>query len=224
VFDARRARRQAIRALIDTNVLVQSHWLNPIVLAAREGHLQPLWSPLIIAEANRYLTWRWIKRNRGLLSNEMWEACSRDAKTWFSHVTRAFEVVEDRPPHAALWIAEPPDPHDIPLWTAAVNGRAHLIATENLKDGPPPNAQGIQEHAGILLLPPDGLLFLVSQWADFVEKQNLPTLAEAESTEAPTGPLSAAISHDASVEVPPAFREPIRRALAKLAEQQEQQG
>ena len=52
-------------------------------------------------------------------------------------MTRIFRVVEDSPPHEALWAPVPSDEDDLPIWTTAVRAGAHVVVTENLKDGPP---------------------------------------------------------------------------------------
>jgi len=173
------SRTRPLRALIDTNVLVQRRWLAPTIAAARDGLVQPLWSPLIIAEANRYLTWRWLQRHRGVLDAHHWNACSADAKKWFSITSAAFRVVEDCPPHERLWTPEPPDAWDIPLWTAAVRGDADVVVTENLQDGPPPDVHGLRSHAGVLLLDPDAFFQVLERWTDLLEGSMLPALPES---------------------------------------------
>jgi len=49
--------RPAIRAVIDTNVLVPPRLRRDLQNAAEEGMFTALWSPWIIAELNRVLPW-----------------------------------------------------------------------------------------------------------------------------------------------------------------------
>ena len=50
--------RPAIRAVLDTNVLVPPGLRRDLQNAAQEGAFEALWSPWIIAELNRVLTWK----------------------------------------------------------------------------------------------------------------------------------------------------------------------
>jgi hypothetical protein len=50
-------------------------WLSPITERAAEGYVRPIWSPSILAESNRVLTWLWIKRNGGQLTDAAWHRC-----------------------------------------------------------------------------------------------------------------------------------------------------
>src|SRR5690242_20982237 len=49
------------RAVIDTSALVPPSLRREIQQAAQYPYFTALWSPWIIAELNRVLTWRWIK-------------------------------------------------------------------------------------------------------------------------------------------------------------------
>lgn len=52
-----------VREVMDSCVFPRTkQWLIPLTDLAAGGFLLPMWSPLIIAESNRVLTWLWIKR------------------------------------------------------------------------------------------------------------------------------------------------------------------
>ncbi len=189
-----------VRAVIDACVFPQTkNWLAPLLGAAREGYVELVWSPLIIAEANRVLTWLWLKRNGGDFSERSWQRCSVDAKRMFARLTPYFHVADDFPPGPDLW-ENPLDAWDIPIWTAAKQCDARFIVTANLADGPPKNAAGIQAYDGILLLDPDSFLQLLEFFADTDLLAALPdeeTLAETSEGVTPTS-SSGSITTDPS--------------------------
>ena len=110
-------------AIIDANAFPRADWIKPILRAAQDGSLIAVWSPLIISEVNRLLTWLWIKRHGGDLSESARRRCSADFKRRYAHVAVHFHVVDDRPPLAQMWADDPPDPWDQPIWTAAVRAK-----------------------------------------------------------------------------------------------------
>jgi hypothetical protein len=75
-------------------------------------------------------------------------------------------IVEDAPPDETMWTEHAPDEWDIPLWNAAVRGRADFIVTENLRDCPPPGDDGIRRHQGIVFIHPTNFLSLLNDAAD----------------------------------------------------------
>jgi len=154
--------------VIDSCVLIEQHrWLDPIVLSAQAGYVVPIWSPCIIAEANRVLTWLWIRRQPpGLSTTAAKRTLSEDAHRWFSRVSPVFESVDDRPPFEPMWTPDPKDPYDAPVWTAAVRGKAHFVVTANLEDGPPPDENAVQRYGGILYIHLDRFLPLLNCWAN----------------------------------------------------------
>lgn len=122
------------------------------------------WSPYIVAEASRLLMWLWLRRyGRGLTGADR-RAHSDIARRWFIFVTAVFRVVEDAPPYEPLWTETPRDPHDRPIWTAAVRARAHMVVTENLRDGPPPGADGFRSWDNVLYVAPDDFVALLDWW------------------------------------------------------------
>ena len=167
-----------LRVVIDACVFPQTkRWLVPLIDASKTGYIILIWSPLIIAESNRVLTWLWLKRHGREFSNSTWRQCSTDFKRMFGRLTSVFHVIEDSPPLAEAWI-EPSDVWDIPIWTAAKRGSADFIVTENLSDGPPRNEEGFREYDGIVFSHPDEFLGLLTVVADYLEAQDLVQSAE----------------------------------------------
>ena len=130
--------RRPLVGVVDTSVLVSRRDIEPIAEAARDGYVIPVWSPCIISEAVRVLTWRWLRsrlheprtpRDDTLLTRQLEAACSRDAKVWFGIMTEIFRVVVDRPPDELAWSPEVRDPWDLPIWNAAVRSRADFVVT-----------------------------------------------------------------------------------------------
>src|SRR5688572_14049891 len=97
-------------AVVDANVFPHRDWMNSVIQAVNDGALIAVWSPLIISELNRLLTWLWIRRHGDDLSESARRQCSADFKRWFASVAIHFEVIDDRPPLATMWTDVPPDP------------------------------------------------------------------------------------------------------------------
>lgn len=131
--------------------------MEALIDAANDGQIVLVWSPCIIAEAVRYLTWRCLHGTHPS-PDAAWRACSRLARRWFDIMTAVFHVVDDRPPSEEPWPGGPRDERDVPIWNAAMRAGADFVVTENLRDGPPPNEQGIQEHRGIRYIHPDDFI------------------------------------------------------------------
>lgn len=172
------------RVVVDACVFPRTRgWIGPILDAAKAGYIIPYWSPLIIAESNRVLTWLWLKRRGGDFSEPSWERCSVDFKRMFARLTEVFRVVEDCPTASPPW-DEPSDPWDIPIWTAAKRCEAHFIITANLTDGPPPNAEGDQKFEDITFIHPDQFLRGIEAFSDLLETVGLqegqPNVADVE--------------------------------------------
>jgi predicted nucleic acid-binding protein len=205
------------RAVIDTCVFGRlSQWIAPLVLAARQGDVELVWSPTIIAEVHRLLTWMWLRRHGGDLSERAWQACSADAKGFLRWVRESFRVVEDRPPDEILWTEQPRDEWDIPLWNTAVRSQARFVVTENLKDGPPVDARGVRQYQGVIWIHPGEFLTLLQEGLE-----RGATDASAEVEEAPPigGPFSqralveAEIVEETTLELPPHVMRQIEEAL-----------
>jgi hypothetical protein len=164
-----------LRAVIDTCVFGRlNQWINPLIKASIHGDVELIWSPMIIAETHRLLTWAWLRRHGGDFSRQSWIACSAQAKAFWRWARPAFRVVDDGPPDEPSWTDRPRDEWDIPLWNAAVRSGAAFVVTENLRDGPPRDAEGIRRHAGIVFIHPDDFLALV---ASAVDRRTLPDLS-----------------------------------------------
>ena len=86
-----------IRAVLDTSALVpaqQRHHLQQLAMS-EVGLYTGIWSPWIIAELNRVLTWRWIKdpppgRVRNDLSDANERRCAQAAKSMMEVLLATF--------------------------------------------------------------------------------------------------------------------------------------
>lgn len=106
-----------------------------------------LWSPWIIAELHRVLTWRWIERTSGDLSLANQRACSRAAKSMMRLLLATFELVDSRPPDPVAW-KELADEDDLPIWATAVKGGAtHVVSND--RHHYPPEADGRHVYGGV---------------------------------------------------------------------------
>jgi hypothetical protein len=200
-----------------------SHHLNVILGAAIDGYLTPVWSPCILAEANRVLTWMWLRKQlkarratdkmiaiTGMLESE----CSAKAKAWFGVTTNVFRVVDDRPPHEKLWSDEPRDPGDVPIWNAAVRSHAHFVVTSNLIDGPPIDETGRRTYNGVTFVSPDEFAVILGWWASICTTGEQPTADEP----LPAGRTARAprrTDTSAPLDIPPAFRSFLDELMAR---------
>lgn len=169
-----------VRGVVDINAFARGTVMPRLTAAAKNYHLELIWSPYIIAEASRLFTWLWLGRHGPDLSNAAKRAHSAAARRWFETMTTVFRVVDDRPPQEPLWTETPRDPHDRPIWTAAVRARAHVVITDNLRDGPPPDHQGLRRWDGILYATPDHVVKALDWWEGVA--------AEEAAYDAPTTP------------------------------------
>lgn len=198
-----------LRAVIDANVFGRtSTWLRDIVDAAHSGFITPIWSPSIVAEASRLLTWLWLRRHSAPLTDASWRDYSVIAHRWFGHMTAVFEVVEDRPPHEALWAEAPRDLEDVAVWNAAIRSGAEFVVTANLRHGPPENEIGLRMYRGITYLHPEAFLEVVLIWTDIAATQQVPAQEPGGAESGSGEPLA---------DVPA----PFRKLLADLLERPE---
>ena len=179
-------------AVIDANVFGRSAWIRPIVRAAEDGILIAVWSPLIISEVNRLLTWLWIRRHDNDTSESARRQCSANFKVWYANVAVHFQVVEDRPPLAEMWTDTPPDLWDAPIWTAAVRAldlydrSGVIVVTDNLKDGPPPDEHGLRQYNHVAFIHPVDLVQMVARWQN-ISLTGMPAPADELHPEARSG-------------------------------------
>lgn len=147
------------RAVLDTNVLVPSGLCRDLQNAAQEGMFIALWSPWIIAELNRVLTWKWLERTAQPastrtdaisygLSGANWSRCTAAAAAMMEILVSTFEVVAPRPPYPEAWEGLT-DPWDVPIWAAAVDGGAHFVVSDNKRDYPSRQEDGRHIHRGV---------------------------------------------------------------------------
>jgi len=200
------------RAVVDSCVFGHlSQWISPLIDAARNGDVELIWSPTIIAETHRLLTWRWLQRHGGDLAPQSWRACSEDAKRFLQWVRVAFRIVDDRPPDEPFWTDRPRDEWDIPLWNAAIRSGADFIVTENLRDGPPPDAEGLRRHRGIVFVHPSEFLTLLEERVVHPSLPEPPQIDELPAR--PTQP-DHPLADTSPTEIPPSMQPDIEAILA----------
>jgi predicted nucleic acid-binding protein len=137
----------APRAVLDTSVLVPAGLRRDLHEAARRQAFIAIWSPWIIGELYRVLTWRWLARTPDFsLANEA--ACSRSAKTMMALLIATFEIVAPVPPYPAAWPSLT-DGDDHPIWAAALLSRAQYVVSENIRHFPPIGQNGRHSYQGV---------------------------------------------------------------------------
>jgi len=128
-----------IRAVCDTNVLVPYAYRRHLLEAAAFGLFCPLWSPWIIGELYRVLTWKWAQKY-GTSETER-RRCSVAANAMMTLVLPNWEPVDIAPPWPAVWPTLN-DPYDVPIWATALKGHARYVVSENTLDFPSADASG----------------------------------------------------------------------------------
>jgi hypothetical protein len=150
-----------IRAILDTSSLYTDRTRRQLQEVASTGLYTGIWSPWIIAELNRVLTWRWIRtRMPGDLSTAAERACAEAANSMMTALLSTFEVVAPRQPYPPTW-ATMSDPNDYPIWAAAVAGQAEYVVSENTRHYPPRGRDGRHTFDGITYLPAETFLTLL---------------------------------------------------------------
>ncbi len=137
---------EAIRAVIDTSSLVSARLRRELQTAAQVGAFTAYWSPWIIAELNRVLTWRWVRHTASDtslpdLSRANERRCSEAAHTMMELLLATFMLVDTPPPHPPVW-EQLTDQWDHPVWAAAKASKAHYVVSENTRDFPPKQDDG----------------------------------------------------------------------------------
>ena len=110
-------------AVLDTSSLFGPRLRRDLQQAAQLGMFTAVWSPWIIAELNRVLTWHWIERTEGDLSQASKDDCSVAAKTMMELLLSTFALVTPTPPYPPAWDSLD-DVWDFPTWAAAVESGA----------------------------------------------------------------------------------------------------
>ena len=170
------ATRTTIRAVVDTSVLVPARLRAELQGLALDGAFTAIWSPWIISELYRTLTWQWIESTARRitaadgdtvtvcdLTAANWTRCGNSAKRMMEILlaTPQWELVDPRPPYPAAWDTLD-DVWDYPIWAAAVAGQAHYIVSNNTHDYPPVETGGRHVYAGVEYLSGVDFLALLS--------------------------------------------------------------
>ena len=134
---------------------------------AQLGAFTALWSPWIIAELNRVLTWQWIARRAAgspavALSTASLRACSHAAQQMMQLLIVTMELVDPRPPYPIPWPTLH-DPGDHPIWATAKLGQAQYVISENTRHFPPAGADGHHVYEAIEYLRGQDFLRLLEQ-------------------------------------------------------------
>jgi hypothetical protein len=146
--------------VIDTSALVPSNPRRSLQQAARGRSFIAIWSPWIIGELYRVLTWQWLKRNPDFsTANET--ACSRSAKAMMALLIATFEIVAPVPPYPPAWDTLA-DIDGLPIYAAARLSGAQYVVSENTRDYPPPDAGGRHSYDGVEYLPAQRFLALLA--------------------------------------------------------------
>jgi hypothetical protein len=130
---------------------------------AQDGAFTAIWSPWIIAELYRTLTWRWLAQHAVLvataagttvtscdLSNANWVRCGQMANRMMELLlaTPNWEIVDPRPPYPLAWESLA-DIWDYPIWAAAVAGAAQYVVSDNKRDYPPASGGNKHVYGGV---------------------------------------------------------------------------
>lgn len=132
-------------AVIDTSVLISNKNREHLITAAYEKLYKPVWSPWIIAELNRVMTWNWVKNKGGIKEREQ---CTRRYKDMMSLLIPSFTCVDPKPPWHEAWPIMT-DQDDLPIWSTARFVEADFIVSENTADFPPKNSGGMHIWEGV---------------------------------------------------------------------------
>src|SRR5207248_687760 len=109
-------------------------WRKMLQIHAALDNFTGIWSPWIIAELTRVLTWQWVMRHGSTPAE--WRRCGESCKKMMEILLPTFELVTPLPPYPIAW-ASLEDQWDLPVWAAAVEGHAEYVISENIRDFPP---------------------------------------------------------------------------------------
>ncbi len=142
-----------IRAVVDTNALFPRRQRELLQQLAFNGAFIAIWSPYIISDLYRVLTWDQIKRTVEDIEDipdvrrktyDVSEAKRRHVSLSAKKMMEVFLrnpnwlLVEARPPYPPAWPSLT-DEWDHPIYAAAVEGGASYVVTENLATGHAPD-------------------------------------------------------------------------------------
>lgn len=136
----------AVKALLDANVLIPHRTRQILETYARLGFYEGYWSPWIIEEMARGVTWRWIRANGTERASR--DELSRRAKVAMRHLELTLRVVSPTLPYPAAWPSLR-DEGDHPVWAAAVLAGVAYVVSDNTHDFPPPDTDGVTRHDGV---------------------------------------------------------------------------
>lgn len=140
-MDLDRQKRQRLRAVLDTNVLLGVA-RRQLFLLASLGAYQLITSQYILEEAQR------------VMARLHWNAATAEAL--LESIRRESEVVDEQTITGGnydLWLR---DPKDHPIMATALAGKADYLVTGNLKDFPPK-----LRFAGVTVITPEAFLHLL---------------------------------------------------------------
>lgn len=136
----------AVKALLDANVLIPHRTRQTLEMYSRLGFYEGYWSPWIVEEMGRGVTWRWIRANGTDRASR--DNLSRLAKVAMRHLEPTLRVVSPTLPYPAAWPALR-DAGDHPVWAAAVLAGVAYVVSDNTRDFPPPDEDGVARYDGI---------------------------------------------------------------------------
>ena len=147
-----------IRAVVDTSALFGTNHRADLQQLAETGIYTAIWSPWIVAELNRVLTWHWFTQVApNDVSDKSRVRCAQAAKTLMALLTPVFATVDPKPPYPAAWQGLT-DPWDVPIWAAAKIGGAEYAVSENMHDFPPAGDDGRHVFGGVEYLTVDAFV------------------------------------------------------------------
>lgn len=157
-----------LRAVVDACVFARKDRMRQLLLDARDRFVILIWSPEIAYEWGTVYIRLVQKRYSANPTPAEKRSISEAGHRYVRELSASLQLVEAGPPDEEMWSNPPPDEWDIHLWNAARRGQARFVVTENLRDGPPPNADGIRAFRDVVWIHPDQFVKVVAWWAEFV--------------------------------------------------------
>ena len=152
-----------IKALCDTSVLVPSGIRKKLVMSAELGLFTPYWSPWIIGELYRVLTYQLMDYQYSK------QTISQLSKKMMLLMTPFFDVIDLKPPLPKGWLGKV-DPDDIPIWAAAKLEEVNYVVSNNTRDFPPEN-EGRYVYEGIEYITANNFLKIIGFENDDISKE-----------------------------------------------------